>query len=126
MPLTPKQARFVAEYQVDLNATQAAIRAGYSPTSAHVTASRMLSDAKVRAAVEQTQRKVTEAVLDSAEDVIRDAVKTYNAAMAAEQYGAAVSALTLRAKRHAEFSDKVDARVLHGMVRVERGTRSLS
>lgn len=32
--LTPKQARFVEEYLVDLNATQAAIRAGYSETTA--------------------------------------------------------------------------------------------
>lgn len=33
MGLTPKQSRFVAEYLVDLNATQAAVRAGYSPVS---------------------------------------------------------------------------------------------
>lgn len=32
--LSPKQARFVEEYLIDLNATQAAIRAGYSPNSA--------------------------------------------------------------------------------------------
>ncbi len=32
--LTPKQQRFVAEYLVDLNATQAAIRAGYSTKTA--------------------------------------------------------------------------------------------
>lgn len=32
--LTPKQQRFVQEYLVDLNATQAAIRAGYSPATA--------------------------------------------------------------------------------------------
>lgn len=32
--LTPKQKRFVEEYLIDLNATQAAIRAGYSPNSA--------------------------------------------------------------------------------------------
>jgi phage terminase small subunit len=34
MTLTPKQERFVGEYLKDLNATQAAIRAGYSPSSA--------------------------------------------------------------------------------------------
>lgn len=33
--LTDKQARFVEEYLVDLNATQAAMRAGYSCNSAH-------------------------------------------------------------------------------------------
>jgi phage terminase small subunit len=32
--LSPKQRRFVEEYQIDLNATQAAIRAGYSPDTA--------------------------------------------------------------------------------------------
>ena len=32
--LTPKQQRFVDEYLIDLNATQAAIRAGYSPKTA--------------------------------------------------------------------------------------------
>jgi phage terminase small subunit len=34
MALTYKQQRFVAEYLLDLNAAQAAIRAGYSPASA--------------------------------------------------------------------------------------------
>ncbi len=36
MKLTPKQSRFVEEYLVDLNATQAAIRAGYSEKTAAV------------------------------------------------------------------------------------------
>lgn len=33
-PISPRQAAFVSEYLVDLNATQAAIRAGYNPNSA--------------------------------------------------------------------------------------------
>ena len=36
MKLTPKQARFVQEYLIDLNAAQAAIRAGYSAKTARV------------------------------------------------------------------------------------------
>ena len=36
--LTPKQAAFVREYLVDLNATQAAIRAGYSAKTAGAAA----------------------------------------------------------------------------------------
>jgi phage terminase small subunit len=55
--LSPKHARFVAEYAKDLNGKQAAIRAGYSARSAEVTASRLLSNAKVAAAVEATTRK---------------------------------------------------------------------
>lgn len=45
--LTQKQKIFVREYMVDLNAKQAAIRAGYSAKTAHAQASRLLSDAKV-------------------------------------------------------------------------------
>ena len=43
MSLTPKQELFVQEYLVDLNATQAAIRAGYSEQTARQTASENLS-----------------------------------------------------------------------------------
>ena len=52
MTLTPKQARFVEEYLIDLNGKQAAIRAGYSPGTAEVQASRLLRNAKVRFALE--------------------------------------------------------------------------
>lgn len=51
MALTDRQARFVEEYLVDLNATQAAIRAGYAPDSASVEGSRLLANAKVGKAV---------------------------------------------------------------------------
>ena len=49
--LNPKQTRFVAEYLVDLNGTQAVIRAGYSAKGAHVTAIRFLRDPTIAAAV---------------------------------------------------------------------------
>ena len=49
--LTEKQQRFVEEYLVDLNATQAAIRAGYSVKTADVQGSRMLRNVKVQSAI---------------------------------------------------------------------------
>jgi phage terminase small subunit len=49
--LNERQAKFVKEYLLDLNATQAAIRAGYTEKSAFVTASRMLSNAKIQDAI---------------------------------------------------------------------------
>jgi phage terminase small subunit len=49
--LTPNQERFVQEYLVDLNGTQAAIRAGYAAGSASVTASRLLANAKIAEAI---------------------------------------------------------------------------
>lgn len=45
--LTAKQKRFCDEYLIDLNATQAAIRAGYSPRTAEQAASRLLTIVKV-------------------------------------------------------------------------------
>lgn len=51
MRLTDKQKRFVEEYLVDLNATQAAIRAGYSAKTAEAQASRLLRNVKVQEAV---------------------------------------------------------------------------
>lgn len=49
--LTPKQAKFVEEYLIDLNATQAAIRAGYSAKTAQEQSSRLLSNVMVSAAI---------------------------------------------------------------------------
>lgn len=58
--LTAKQQRFVEEYLVDLNATQAAIRAGYAPKAAKVTACRMLTRANVAAAIVKHQKRPRE------------------------------------------------------------------
>ena len=65
--LTPKQARFVAEYLIDLNATQAAIRAGYSEKTAQAIGAENLTKPMVAAAIHaaQTERaKRTEITQD--------------------------------------------------------------
>ncbi len=51
--LTAKQKRFIEEYLVDLNATQAAIRAGYSPHTAREIGCENLSKPHIRARVEK-------------------------------------------------------------------------
>lgn len=56
--LNPKQQRFVAEYLVDLNATQAAIRAGYSEKTAKQIGSRLLTHVDVSKAIEAGQAKL--------------------------------------------------------------------
>lgn len=50
--LTPKRQRFVNEYLKDLNATQAAIRAGYSAKTAHVIGPRLKEIPEVKAAID--------------------------------------------------------------------------
>lgn len=58
--LTPKQQRFVEEYLIDLNATQSAIRAGYSEKTASEQGSRMLGNVKVQEAIQEAQKKLSE------------------------------------------------------------------
>jgi phage terminase small subunit len=54
--MTPRQQRFVEEYLVDLNATQAAIRAGYSARTANEQGARLLANASVAAAIQAAQQ----------------------------------------------------------------------
>jgi phage terminase small subunit len=54
--LNPKQAAFAAEYLVDLNATQAALRAGYSARTAKAQGSRLLTVVDVQAAIQAEQK----------------------------------------------------------------------
>ncbi|WP_313395386.1 terminase small subunit [Pseudomonas sp.] len=56
MALTAKQQRFVEEYLIDLNATQAAIRAGYSKKTANEQGSRLLANVSVSAAVAESMK----------------------------------------------------------------------
>jgi phage terminase small subunit len=60
MPLTPKQECFVEEYLIDLNATQAAIRAGYSEKTARSQGQRMLTNVDIAAAIARAQGDRTE------------------------------------------------------------------
>lgn len=61
MPLlTEKQKRFVAEYLIDLNATQAAIRAGYSPKTAYSQGSENLRKPEIINAIQKGQDKLAD------------------------------------------------------------------
>ncbi len=72
-PIKSKRVpRFVEEYAKDRNGTQAAIRAGYSAPSAHVTASVLLSDPKVAALVEEEMARVSKEANICAADVLRE------------------------------------------------------
>ena len=70
--LTPRQQRFVDEYLIDLNATQAAIRAGYSPKTADRIASQNLRKLEVQQAISAAQSKRQERTELTADEVIRD------------------------------------------------------
>lgn len=57
--MTPKNQRFCDEYLVDLNATQAAIRSGYSKKSAYSQGERLLKKADVKAYISEKQAELS-------------------------------------------------------------------
>jgi len=65
-----RRARFVQEYLRDFNQTQAAIRAGYSARSAHVTGHQLLKDPNVAAAVEAQKAERMARLKMSADEVL--------------------------------------------------------
>ena len=75
--LTAKQQRFVDEYLIDLNASQAAVRAGYSEHSARITASKLLTKANIQQAVNEGQAQRSQKTKIDAAWVLEQAAQSY-------------------------------------------------
>lgn len=73
--LTPKQRRFVEEYLIDLNATQAAIRAGYSEETAYSQGQRLLKNVEIDAAIYKAQQARSERTEITQDMVLRELAK---------------------------------------------------
>jgi phage terminase small subunit len=69
--MTPRQERFLQEYLVDLNATQAAIRAGYSARTANEQGARLLATASVASAIQVAQQTRSDRIQITQDDVVR-------------------------------------------------------
>jgi phage terminase small subunit len=70
--LTPKQAQFVREYLIDLNATQAAIRTGYSAKTAYSQGQRLLRDVEIAKALAEAQAARSERTEITADMVLQE------------------------------------------------------
>ena len=70
--LTNKQKIFCEEYQSDLNATQAAIRAGYSKATAKQQGSRLLTNVDVQAEVQRLIAERAEKVGLDGEEILKE------------------------------------------------------
>lgn len=79
--MTPKQQRFVDEYLIDLNATQAAIRAGYSPGTAYSIGNENLSKPEIADAIATAAAARAERTQIDADYVLRQAVKLHERCM---------------------------------------------
>jgi phage terminase small subunit len=73
--LSPKQQWFVAEYLIDLNGTQAAIRAGYSKKTARMQGCRLLTHDDIKAAVAEGRKATTAKLGATQERVIEELAK---------------------------------------------------
>lgn len=75
MKLTPKQAAFVREYLVDLNGTQAAIRAGYSEKTAKQIASQLMDKPEVAEAISAAQAERSDRLAISVDGIEQELAK---------------------------------------------------
>ena len=75
MALTPKKILFAAEYIIDLNATQAAIRAGYSEKTAYSQGQRLLKDVEVQALIQTYMKERGERTEVNADMVVKELSK---------------------------------------------------
>jgi phage terminase small subunit len=85
MALTERQKRFVHEYMIDLNAKQAAIRAGYSERGAEVQGCQLLSNPNVAALIAERTAERAKVAKVSAEWVISRLVENVERCQQAEQ-----------------------------------------
>lgn len=69
--MTEKQKRFCDEYLIDLNATQAAIRAGYSEKNARNIASENLAKPNIRAYIDQRMAEKESALIADQDEVLK-------------------------------------------------------
>lgn len=105
--LTPKQERFVAEYLIDLNATDAARRAGYSAKTAEQQGYRLLRNVQIAAAIAAAKKTTARKLAVSAEWVIKNLRSNHAKALALDKIGDSNRALELIGKHLAMFTEKV-------------------
>jgi phage terminase small subunit len=106
--LSPKQALFAREYLVDRNATQAALRAGYSAKTAKSQGARLLTYADVKAAVDAGTVAIAEKLELSAVGVLKDIIRLSETAEQNGELGTALKGRELLGKHLKLFTDKLE------------------
>ena len=81
--LNEKQKQFCEEYIIDLNGTQAAIRAGYSKKTANEQAAQLLAKLSIQEYIQKIKNKRSERVKYSQDELIRDILEVKNRCMQA-------------------------------------------
>ncbi len=108
MSLTPKQARFVEEYLIDLNATQAAVRAGYSAKTANEQGAQLLAKLSIRQAVAEAQAIRSKRTEITQDEVIQGLKKEATLEGEGSSHSARVSAWAHLGKHLGMFTDNLN------------------
>lgn len=106
--MTPKQERFVQEYLIDGNATQAAIRSGYSEKTAHNIGGENVKKPAIMAAIAAGQAARAARVQVSADYVLQRLMMEAEREGEGSSHAARVSALEKLGKTLAMFTDKTE------------------
>lgn len=106
--LTPKQQMFCKEYLIDLNATQAAIRAGYSEKTSSRIGPELLGKTWIQSAIQAQMDKRAARVEITADDVLTGIQRVTLKAEEAEEFPSALKGFELLGKHLKLFTDKVE------------------
>ena len=106
--MNDKQQRFAEEYLIDSNATQSAIRAGYSAKTAYSQGQRLLSHVEVRRAIQDMQAEHRERTAVTVEGLTEKLCAAYDLAKSNGQAAPMVQAAMGIAKLHGMLVDKVE------------------
>ncbi len=104
--LSDKQKMFCKEYIIDLNATQACIRAGYSEKTAKQIGSENLSKPYLQDEIARLMKNRNERVKLTADKVLGDIERVRGLAEGSEQYSISLKASELQGKHLAMFTEK--------------------
>lgn len=125
MALNERQKRFCDEYLIDLNATQAAIRTGYSEKTAYSQGQRLLKHVEIKAYIEQRMAEKEKELIADQDEIL----KYLTAVLRGESFSSVLSmcgdgcqeviekqpdekerlkAAELLGKRYSLFTDKVN------------------
>ena len=106
--LTPKQACFVEEYLIDLNATQAAIRAGYSARNADKIGPELLGKTRVAEAIQEAKETRSERTEITQDEVIQGLKKEATLEGDGSSHSARVAAWAHLGKHLGIFTDNLN------------------
>lgn len=111
MILTPKQERFCVEYLVDCNATQAAIRAGYSAKTARSQGQRMLTNVDIKSKIDELREELKNSRIASAVERMEFLTQVMRGEITEEVVLVTKQKGVIRENKKAYVSDRIKAAI---------------